>query len=743
MEEPMTKPAWLGMPPICFSRLATSTLIALWSVAVASGLYLQAAYVQSDGGLGAPPSATPASLTLDPDRYSLVMAVHPECPCTRASLGELQRLRAKLGDRLALSYLVFAPGAHADTWLPAFERRLTRLGLEGRVIADPDGAIAAGLGCRTSGSVVMYAPDGTARFWGGITAARGHHGDNLGSDAVLAVVRDGSQETFTDARLRLHHHRRAPRGVLLLRGDAMTTPETLARADQIADEQFMRIRVRTNRMFGALLLIEFVAVVAAAFVITPFTWEGAERTINFHVYGAIAIGAALSSLPVYFAFFKSHSRVTQHVVSCAQVMYSSLLIHISGGRIETHFHIFSSLAFVAFYRDWRTLILPTLLVAADHVARGIFWPQSVFGVLVAAPWRAAEHAGWVIIEDIVLVYACVTSSRDVHSIAGHQARLEASKDQMEEQVQERTRHLREALARNVREIEDRKRLEGQLVQAQKLESIGQLAAGIAHEINTPAQYVADNTRFVRSELDNLMSVIDAYEKELDPSAREKSWDTRAADIKQQLERVDYAFLRTEIPSALDQSLEGIDRISHIVKAMKEFSHPGKNIKEPANLNQAIESTVTVCSNRWKYAADVTMDLDPHLPTLPCLLGEFNQVILNLVVNAADAIETRFKGQDAKGAIAVSTEFDETHAIIRVTDNGGGIPDDVREKIFDPFFTTKEVGKGTGQGLAISRSVIVDKHGGELECESEPGEGTTFIVKLPFDIPPAQARRMAA
>jgi len=523
----------------------------------------------------------------------------------------------------------------------------------------------------------------------------------------------------------------------------MTSPETLARADQIADEQFMRIRVRTNRMFGALLIIEFLAAVAAAFVITPFTWDGAERTINFHVYGAIALGAALSSLPVYFAFFRPRAAATQHIVSCAQVLYSSLFIHISGGRIETHFHIFSSLAFVAFYRDWRTLILPTVLVAADHFARAIYWPESVFGILVAAPWRAAEHAGWVIIEDIVLVYACVTSSRDVHSIAEHQARLEASKDEMEEQVLERTRHLREALARNVKEIEDRKRLETQLVQAQKLESIGQLAAGIAHEINTPAQYVADNARFIRSELDNLLSVIDAYEKELDPGASQKNWESRVADIRKQLDKVDYTFLRDELPTALDQSLEGIERISHIVKAMKEFSHPGKSEKTPADLNQAIESTVTVCSNRWKYAADIDMNLDPHLPTTPCLLGEINQVILNLVVNAADAIESRFKDEDKKGTIVVSTEFDDTHAIIRISDNGGGIPESVRDKIFDPFFTTKEVGKGTGQGLAISRSVIVDKHGGELRCECEPGEGTTFTVKLPLNLPPAQPRSKAA
>jgi len=197
MEEQMTKPERLGLPPICFSRLATSTLIALWSVAVASGLYLQAAYVQSEGDVAAPPAAIPASLRADPDRFTLVMAIHPKCPCTRASLGELQRLRAKLGDRIALAYVVYAPVERADEWMPAFAARLTRLGLEGRVIHDATGEIAAGMGCRTSGSVVLYDPREGARFWGGITAARGHHGDNLGSDAILAIVREGAADTFT------------------------------------------------------------------------------------------------------------------------------------------------------------------------------------------------------------------------------------------------------------------------------------------------------------------------------------------------------------------------------------------------------------------------------------------------------------------------------------------------------------------------------------------------------------------
>ncbi|MCA9280250.1 MAG: PAS domain-containing protein [Phycisphaeraceae bacterium] len=281
------------------------------------------------------------------------------------------------------------------------------------------------------------------------------------------------------------------------------------------------------------------------------------------------------------------------------------------------------------------------------------------------------------------------------------------------------------------DITERKRLENQLVQAQKLESIGQLAAGIAHEINTPAQYVGDNIRFIQGEFSNLLDVIDKYAAQLDRSGNSRSWEDRSNDIRQTLEELDYEFLREEIPNALDQSIEGVSRIAHIVRAMKDFSHPGSASKVPSDLNKAIESTTTVCSNRWKYVADLALELDPNLPPVPCLLSEFNQVMLNLIVNAADAIETNRQHELEKGSITIRSKLDGGSAVIEVTDTGGGMPEEVQCRIFDPFFTTKKVGKGTGQGLAISRDVIVEKHGGQLECRVQPKIGTTFCIRLPL------------
>ncbi len=204
------------------------------------------------------------------------------------------------------------------------------------------------------------------------------------------------------------------------------------------------------------------------------------------------------------------------------------------------------------------------------------------------------------------------------------------------------------------------------------------------------------------------------------------------NIKKLKEETDFNYLQEEIPKAIKQTLEGVERVAKIVRAMKEFSHPGPKEKTPTNLNRAIENTVTVARNEWKYVAEITLDLDPDLPLVPCLPQEFNQVILNLIVNAAHAIgDVVGHGGQEKGTISVSTRRKGDKVEIKVADTGTGIAPEIRSKIFDPFFTTKEVGKGTGQGLAIARSIIVDKHGGTITFETEVSKGTTFTICLPL------------
>ncbi|NCC52143.1 MAG: PAS domain S-box protein [Spartobacteria bacterium] len=280
---------------------------------------------------------------------------------------------------------------------------------------------------------------------------------------------------------------------------------------------------------------------------------------------------------------------------------------------------------------------------------------------------------------------------------------------------------------------NQKMMEAQLRQAQKMEAIGQLAAGIAHEINTPVQFIGDNTHFIEDAFADIATLTREYEKLLAAAEAQAVEPDLTGAIEKIKSDTDIAYLQTEIPRAIQQSLDGIRRIAEIVKAMKEFSHPGGGEKNAVDINHAIESTVTVARNEWKYVADVETDFDETLGQVLCLPGEFNQVILNILVNAAHAIgEHQEKQPDGKGAIRIATQRIDGWAEIRISDTGGGIPEHARERVFDPFYTTKEVGRGTGQGLYIAYDVIVNKHGGQLDFETKSGVGTTFIIRLPME-----------
>lgn len=284
------------------------------------------------------------------------------------------------------------------------------------------------------------------------------------------------------------------------------------------------------------------------------------------------------------------------------------------------------------------------------------------------------------------------------------------------------------------DMTERRILEGQLMQAQKLESIGQLAAGIAHEINTPTQYVSSNTGFLEQAFDDFARLIGAH---LDLMAKlEESGlaQEEVAGLRNLAEELDIDFLTEEVPNALRANKDGLARIAKIVLSIKEFAHPGQDDKLPADLNKAIENTITVARNEWKYVAEVATDLDENLPPVPCVVGEFNQVVLNLIVNAAHAIaEAVGDDCDEKGLIRIASRQKDGYAEISIADNGPGIPEEIRNRIFDPFFTTKEPGKGTGQGLAIAYRTIVDNHKGKISLESDPGGGAKFTIRLPLEI----------
>jgi PAS domain S-box-containing protein len=585
-----------------------------------------------------------------------------------------------------------------------------------------------------------------------------------------------------------------------------------------------RLYRQTDRMFFWLLLAQWVVAIALALVLTPWSYEAGVRSVHFHVKAAIVFGGLINALPIALIQLRPGWWGTRHAVAFSQMMWSALLIMITSGRIETHFHVFASLAFVAFYADWRILVTATLAVAGDHLVRGLMWPDSVYGLANPEWWRFLEHATWVALEDIVLVFGCYRTMRELRASAEHEALLEETNATIERRVEERTRELGDSMERyralventeaipfeydvrgqavvyiapqiarvlelseqdiralsgdllwkllpaqdvdrvrgaiatfaastdavgqqidlrliaksgrvhDVRvflsdrsddghairgvmlDITKQKALETELRQAQKLESVGRLAAGVAHEINTPIQFVSDSVQFASDAIADLLLL-----PELANAALAASDD---ADI---------TYLVDQLPKALKRALEGTSRVATIVRSMKTFAHKDSATAACVDLNDAILSTVTVASGEYKYVAELEVDCQP-LPPVTCWVGEINQVVLNLLINAAHAIKDKSAASSTKGTIKVTTRHDGGDVVVAIKDSGSGIPDSVRDRVFDPFFTTKPVGQGSGQGLALARSIVVDKHRGSLTFETAVGEGTTFYLRIPVQPP---------
>ncbi|NDV24288.1 PAS domain S-box protein [Desulfovibrio sp. JC022] len=280
------------------------------------------------------------------------------------------------------------------------------------------------------------------------------------------------------------------------------------------------------------------------------------------------------------------------------------------------------------------------------------------------------------------------------------------------------------------DISERKNLERKLEMARKLESIGRLASGIAHEINTPIQYVGNSVLFQKEAFADFLKIHKMDSRILDECRKSGLFPDLLKKRDRVAEDEDLEFLVDEIPQSCDRAQEGVSRVAGIVQAMKDFSHPGQQKKQPANINNLITNTATVSRNEWKYFAEIDMQLG-DIPLVNCFQGNINQVLLNMIVNAAHAIKDKYEGTGQTGTIVVSTYLDGDEVLISISDDGTGIPESVKDKIFEPFFTTKKVGEGSGQGLAIAHDIIVAKHGGTIDLESTQDEGTTFTIKLPL------------
>lgn len=408
---------------------------------------------------------------------------------------------------------------------------------------------------------------------------------------------------------------------------------------------------------------------------------------------------AILALPGAGLLVINHRFASELLASLGLLVVSGMLVHFTGGLIESHFAFFVLLPLIALYTDWRTYVFSVVYVAVTHGIVGAIDPASVYNheAAIAAPFTwGVVHAGYVLALSTVML---------VHWNFSDRRRIE--------------------LDGALRDLHEAQR---QLVEAQKLESIGALAAGVAHEINTPIQFVGDNLEFIADAADGVGKFVNAWLDARPAFATHESLAPTVADLDAIVADADLEFNVAEIPDAVSQSIEGVHRVAEIVRAMKGFSHPNDEIT-PSDLNRLISDTIAVARNEWKYVAEVDLDLAEDLPLTPVPPGSFNQVVLNIVVNAAHAIADRPDGGDP-GRIRVVTRRRNDAVTVSIGDNGCGIPEEIRDRIFEQFFTTKEVGRGTGQGLSIARS-LMDGLGGRIEIESEPGVGTTFTLEFPL------------
>jgi signal transduction histidine kinase len=453
----------------------------------------------------------------------------------------------------------------------------------------------------------------------------------------------------------------------------MSAEETARRAEELFEAQRDRNVRRTSRLFMALMVGQWLFGIVVALIYSPYAWSGKTQVVHVHVWAALILGGLITSLPVFLAWKAPGATATRYIIAVGQMLWSALLIHLTGGRIETHFHVFGSLAFLAYYRDWRVLVPATIVVATDHFLRGMYWPESVYGIANPEWWRFLEHAFWVVFEDTILILFCIETTNEMREVAERRAEVEI----LSEREREKSAMLDKAMAQLTSSQE-------QMVRTERLAAVGQLAASVGHELRNPLAAVRNANTFIVKRLG------DGAGKDIDPKVPQ--------------------FL-----AIIDRELGACNRI---IGDLLDFARERPVMLAPCPLHALVDEAIGLLPK-----SAVTVHNEVHLDVVPELDREqFRQIVINLLQNAVEAVNA------AGGKVAVRAEIDgaPTWRMI-VEDSGPGIAPEVVGRIFEPLFTTKT--KGTGLGLAIvQRGVAL--HNGTIKVESTLGQGTRFIIDLP-------------
>ncbi len=497
------------------------------------------------------------------------------------------------------------------------------------------------------------------------------------------------------------------------------------RALELFRPQLDEIRRHTDRMFAWLLGIQWLAGILGAVLISPRAWEGLSSHTHFHVWAAVFLGGAISGFPVLLAVRHPGATLTRHVVAVAQMLTSALFIHLSGGRIETHFHVFGSLAFLAMYQDWRVLLTGTIVVALDHAVRGLFWPQSVFGVLLASPWRWLEHAAWVLFEDTFLMLSIRQNLRSMFGVAERQAKLEQVNEIIEQRVVERTQEL-------LREVAERQKAQSQLVDASRKAGMAEVATSVLHNVgnvlnsvNVSATLVLDTVNGSKiNGVRRLAALIGEHRHNLPEFF---STSPKASRVPEYLDHLaaELVHEHQRLASESQSMRKNVEHIRDIVMMQQSYAK-FSGVTEKINPAELIDDALRLNdASLLRHDVRVVRDIAPCTSEFAAEKNKILQILVNLIQNAKNAC-----GDSARTdkSITIQLRNSDDRVQFSVADNGVGIPRENMIRIFNHGFTTRENGHGFG---LHSGAVAAQEMGGALAAYSDGlGTGARFTLELP-------------